>query len=179
MALCLLIDWGRGFRLRRLMVTGLACLLVLVALPALAKESPDPIATPEPVQVVAGSFRLAQVRILGVQVINVASRTLMGPDTGPDAAERARVIEGNLDLLYRPQQPCTPGERIGELLLERSSIEASEAVCDPDHLGLQGAPAALRVVVERQTGGLIQLAAAVPGRATTFPCSMSPTRTPS
>ncbi|MGB5134264.1 MAG: mechanosensitive ion channel domain-containing protein [Prochlorococcaceae cyanobacterium] len=91
------------------------------------------------------------------------------PDAGPDAAERARVIEGNLDLLYRPQQPCTPGERIGELLLERSSIGASEAVCDPDHLGLQGAPAALRVVVQRQAGGLNALAAVVPGRSTPFP----------
>lgn len=110
-------------------------------------------------------------------VINVASRSLEEPDAGPDAAERARVIEGNLDLLYRPQQPCTPGERIGELLLERSSIGASEAVCDPDHLGLQGDPAALRVVVQRQAGGLNALAAVVPGRST--PCSPSPMPTPS
>ena len=169
MALCRLIVQGWALRLRRLMVTGLAFLLILVALPALAKELTGPIDTPEAAQVVAGSFRLAQVRILGVPVLNVASRSLEAPDAGPDAAERARVIEGNLDLLYRPQQPCTPGERIGELLLDRSSFGASEAVCDPDHLALQGAPAALRVVVQRQAGGLIQLAAAVPGRATTFP----------
>jgi hypothetical protein len=169
MALCRLIVQGWALRLRRLMVTGLAFLLILVALPALAKELTGPIDTPEAAQVVAGSFRLAQVRILGVPVLNVASRSLEGPDAGPDAAERARVIEGNLDLLHRPQQPCTPGERIGELLLDRSSFGASEAVCDPDHLALQGSPAALRVVVQRQADGLIQLAAAVPGRATTFP----------
>lgn len=169
MALCRLIARGWALWLRRLMLTGLAFLLILVALPALAEELPDPSATPGAAQVVAGSFRLAQVRILGVPVLNVASRSLEGPDAGPDAAERARVIEGNLDLLYRPQQPCTPGERIGELLLDRSSIGAADAVCDPDHLGLQGAPAALHVVVQRQAGGLIQLAAAVPGRSTPFP----------
>jgi small conductance mechanosensitive channel len=169
MALCRSIFPGWDLRQRRLLITGLALLLMLVALPALAADSPSPPANPEAAQVVAGSFRLAQVRILGVPVINVASRSVVGPDAGPDAAERARVIEGNLELLYRPQQPCTPGERIGELLLERSSIGASEAVCDPDHLGLQGAPAALRVLVERRAGGLIQLAAVVPGRSTPFP----------
>ncbi|MCP9801184.1 mechanosensitive ion channel domain-containing protein [Synechococcus sp. RedBA-s] len=169
MALCRSIFQGWALRQRRLLITGLALLLMLVALPALAAESAGPATTPETAQVVAGSFRFAQVRILGVPVINVASRSMVGPDAGPDAAERARVIEGNLELLYRPQQPCTPGERIGELLLERSSIGASEAVCDPDHLGLQGAPAALRVVVERQAGGLNELAAVVPGRSTPFP----------
>lgn len=171
MALCRSIFQGWALRQRRLLITGLALLLMLVALPSLAAESPGPTpaTTSETAQVVAGSFRLAQVRILGVPVINVASRSVVGPDAGPDAAERARVIEGNLELLYRPQQPCTPGERIGELLLERSSIGASEAVCDPDHLGLQGAPAALRVLVERRAGGLIQLAAVVPGRSIPFP----------
>ena len=118
----------------------------------------------------AGSFRLSQVRIPGEPVINVASLRVAGPEAGPDAAERARVIEGNLDLLWRPPpQPCTPGERIGELLLERTSVGAAEAVCDPDYLGLWGAPGALRVVVQRQAGGLNQLAAVVPGRATPFP----------
>jgi small-conductance mechanosensitive channel len=169
MALFRSIFQGWVFRQRRLLITGLALLLMLVALPALAEESAAPDSAPDITQVVAGSFRLAQVRILGVPVINVASRSLAEPDAGPDAAERARVIEGNLDLLYRPQQPCTPGERIGELLLERSSIGASEAVCDPDHLGLQGDPAALRVVVQRQAGGLNALAAVVPGRSTPFP----------
>ncbi len=169
MALCRSIFQGWALRQRRLLITGLALLLTLVVLPAFAADSPSPPANPETAQVLAGSFRLAQVRILGVPVINVASRSVVGPDAGPDAAERARVIEGNLELLYRPQQPCTPGERIGELLLERSSIGASEAVCDPDHLGLQGAPAALRVLVERRAGGLIQLAVVVPGRSIPFP----------
>ena len=169
MAPCRSFLQGWALRQRRFLVAGLALLLVLLAEPALAAESSSPPAGSEAAQVTAGSFRLAQVRILGVPAINVASPAVRGPGAGPDAAERARVIEGNLELLYLPQQPCTPGERIGELLLERASIGASEAVCDPDHLGLQGAPAALRVVVERQAGGLIQLAADVPGRATPFP----------
>ncbi len=151
--------------------TALAVGLLLPALaqPGLAVDTPSP-ATPADSQPVAGSFRLSQVRILGVPVINVASLRVAGPDqAGPDAAERATVVEGNLDLLYRPAQPCTPGERIGELLLEHGSVNALEAVCDPDHLGLQGAPQALRVVVQRQAGGLNQLAAVVPGRVTPFP----------
>ena len=152
------------------MATALAVLLLLPALaqPGLAVDTPSP-TTPEDSQPVAGSFRLSQVRILGVPVINVASLRVAGSEAGPDAAERAKVIEGNLDLLYRPAQPCTPGERIGELLLERTSVDAVEAVCDPDHLGLHGAPQALRLVVQRQAGGLNQLAAVVPGRATPFP----------
>jgi small-conductance mechanosensitive channel len=169
MAPCRSFLQGWALRQRRLLVAGLALLLVLLAVPALAAESSSSPAGSEAAQVTAGSFRLAQVRILGVPAINVASAAVGGPGAGPDAAERARVIEGNLELLYLPQQPCTPGERIGEVLLERASIGASEAVCDPDHLGLQGAPAALRVVVERQAGGLIQLAADVPGRANPFP----------
>ncbi|PZV02188.1 MAG: mechanosensitive ion channel protein [Cyanobium sp.] len=151
------------------MATALAALLLVIVQPGLSAESPGPPA-PEDSQPMAGSFRLSQVRILGVPVINVASLRVAGPEAGPDAAERARVIEGNLDLLYRPTQPCTPGERICELLLERSGVGAVEAVCDPDHLGLQGAPEALQVVVtQRQAGGLNQLAAVVPGRATPFP----------
>ncbi len=169
MAPCRSILRGWVSRQRRLLAACLALLLILVALPAAAADSSSPPSSVEAAPVTAGSFRLAQVRILGVPVINVASPTVAGPEAGPDAAERARVIAGNLELLYRPQQPCTPGERVGELLLERTSLGSAEAVCDPDHLGLQGAPAALRVVVERQAGGLNQLAAVVPGRASPFP----------
>ncbi|MDM7953020.1 MAG: mechanosensitive ion channel [Cyanobium sp. CZS 25K] len=118
----------------------------------------------------AGSFRLGTVRILGVPVLTVASPAVAsGSPSGPDAAERARVIEGNLALLYEPRNPCTPGERVGEALLDRLSLEESKAACDPNHLGLQGAPEALRVVVERQPDGGQRLVAVVPGRSSPFP----------
>ena len=118
----------------------------------------------------AGSFRLGTVRILRVPVITVASPAVgSGGDTGPDAAERARVIEGNLSQLYEPRNPCTPGERLGEVLLDRSSFEPTKAACDPNHLGLQGAPDDLRVVLLKQPDGGRRLAALVPGRASPFP----------
>jgi len=101
MAPCRSFLQGWALRQRRLLVAGLALLLVLLAVPALAAESSSS---------TAGSFRLAQVRILGVPAINVASPAVRGPGAGPDAAERARVIEGNLELLYLPQQPCSPGD---------------------------------------------------------------------
>ncbi|WP_051017112.1 hypothetical protein [Cyanobium gracile] len=118
----------------------------------------------------AGSFRLGTVRILGVPVITVASPAVdSGGDTGPEAAERARVIEGNLSQLYEPRNPCSPGERLGEALLDHLSVEGTTAACDPNHLGLQGPPEALRVVVRREPGGDRRLAAVVPGRASPFP----------
>jgi small-conductance mechanosensitive channel len=118
----------------------------------------------------AGSFRVGTVRILGVPAITVASPALAaGGDGGPDASERARVIEGNLSQLYEPRNPCTPGERVGEALLDHLSIEGTKAACDPNHLGLQGAPEALRVVVLREPGGGQRLEALVPGRASPFP----------
>ncbi|WP_254991002.1 mechanosensitive ion channel family protein [Cyanobium sp. N5-Cardenillas] len=118
----------------------------------------------------AGSFRLGTVRILGVPAITVASPALDADgDSGPEASERARVIEGNLNQLYEPRNPCTAGERVGEALLDRLSLKGTKAACDPNHLGLQGAPEALRVVLLRQPGGDRQLAALVPGRSSPFP----------
>ncbi len=118
----------------------------------------------------AGSFRLGTVRILGVPAITVASPAVdAGGDSGPEAGERARVIEGNLSRLYEPRNPCTAGERLGEVLLDRTSFEPTKAACDPNHLGLQGAPDDLRVVVLQEPGGDRRLAAVVPGRASPFP----------
>lgn len=118
----------------------------------------------------AGSFRLGTVRILGVPVLTVASPAVAsGSGEGPEAAERARVIEGNLALLYEPRNPCTPGERVGEALLDRIGAAGTKATCDPNHLGLQGAPDALRVVVLQEPGAGLRLAALVPGRASPFP----------
>ncbi len=39
-----------------------------------------------------------------------------GYRSDPNAAERTRVIGGDLELACRLQQPCTPGEQIGGLL---------------------------------------------------------------
>ncbi|MEA5443805.1 mechanosensitive ion channel family protein [Cyanobium gracile] len=118
----------------------------------------------------AGSFRLGTVRILGVPAITVASPAVdAGGDSGPEASERARVIEGNLNQLYEPRNPCTAGERVGEALLDRLSLKGTKAACDPNHLGLQGAPQALRVILLPQPGGGQQLAAMVPGRSSPFP----------
>jgi small conductance mechanosensitive channel len=116
-----------------------------------------------------GSFRLGTVRILGVPALTVASPAVAaGGDGGLEASERAREIEGNLSQLYEPRNPCTPGERVGEALLDRLSLQGKKAACDPNHLGLQGAPAALRVVLLREPGGGQRLAALVPGRSSPF-----------
>ncbi len=164
-------------RLRRaalalLLALGLALTIAMAALQphptAAATAAAEPPATADPVS--AGSFRLGTVRILGVPAITVASPALdAGGDSGPEASERARVIEGNLNQLYEPRNPCTAGERVGEALLDRLSLKGTKAACDPNHLGLQGAPEALRVVLLRQPGGDRQLAALVPGRASPFP----------
>ncbi len=117
-----------------------------------------------------GSFRLGTVRILGVPAITVASPALdAGGDSGPEAGERARVIEGNLSQLYEPRNPCTAGERVGEALLDRLSLKGTKAACDPNHLGLLGAPQALRVILLPHPSGGQQLAALVPGRSSPFP----------
>ncbi len=162
-----------GLLLALALAIGLA---VLAATPSAATPSvPEPAGSGDARAIQAdptraGSFRLGTVRILGVPVLTVASPAVAsGADAGPDASERARVIEGNLALLYEPRNPCTPGERLGEALMDRRSFEAAKAACDPNHLGLQGAPEALRVVLLRQPGGGQQLAALVPGRASPFP----------
>lgn len=164
--------------------TALALLLALTI--GLAALQPHPLAAataaaepPAPVDPSnAGSFRLGTVRILGVPIITVASPAVgSGGDTGPEAAERARVIEGNLSQLYEPRNPCTAGERLGEALLDHLSVEGTQAACDPNHLGLQGPPEELRVVLLGEPGGVRRLAALLPGRASPFPCSRSPSRT--
>jgi carboxymethylenebutenolidase len=133
---------------------------------AAATAAPEPPAAADPIN--TGSFRLGTVRILGVPVITVAS-SAVGSDSGPEASEQARVIEGNLSQLYEPRNPCTPGERVGEALLDHLSVEGTKAACDPNHLGLQRPPQALRVVVLREAGGGQQLASLVPGRSSPFP----------
>ncbi|MCP9899990.1 mechanosensitive ion channel [Cyanobium sp. Cruz CV13-4-11] len=106
---------------------------------------------------------------LSISLAAVQPHPTAAATAAPEAAERARVIESNLSQLYEPRNPCTPGERVGEALLDHLSIKGTKAACDPNHLGLQGAPQALRVVVLREPGGGQRLAALVPGRASPFP----------
>lgn len=117
----------------------------------------------------AGSLQLANVRVLGVPTIVVASPTLSSKGKGPTALERARVIEGNLQLLYLAPNRCTPGERLGELVAARHGEEKRVLPCDFDHLGLGGSPDDLRVVVLKGDGVPPQLAAVVPGRERPLP----------
>lgn len=117
----------------------------------------------------AGSLQLANVRVLGVPTLVVASPTLSGAGKGPTALERARVIEGNLQLLYQAPNRCTPGERLGELVAARHGEGKRILPCDFDHLGLGGRPDDLQVVVLKGNGVPPQLAAVVPGRERPLP----------
>ena len=74
----------------------------------------------------AGKYELAKVRILGVPAITVASAVLGENQSTPAARKRAEVIEGNLRLLYDPNQLCSQGERLSEWLLEKVVTEASD-----------------------------------------------------
>ena len=117
----------------------------------------------------AGSLQLANVRVLGVPTIVVATPTLSGEGKGPTALERAKVIEGNLDLLYQAPNRCTPGERLGGLVAARHGEGKHLLPCDFDHLGLGGRPDDLQVVVLKGNGLPPQLAAVVPGRERPLP----------
>jgi small conductance mechanosensitive channel len=111
----------------------------------------------------SGSFHRAKVRILGIPVLTVASPVVAG-SLGPDARQRARVIEGNLELLYRSQEVCTQAEGIGEFILEQLYLRSGQRACDSNQLGLLGNPGALKVEVATGNGGLPVLQARVPGR---------------
>ena len=118
----------------------------------------------------SGSFHRAKVRILGIPVLTVASPVVTG-SRGPSAMQRARVIEGNLELLYRSQEVCTPSEAIGEQLIEglvplRSSAERA---CDANQLGLLGRADQLRVEIAPGSGEVPVLQARVPGRELPLP----------
>jgi len=60
----------------------------------------------------AGKYELAKVKILGVPAITVSSSVLNSDGGSPAARQRAAVIEGNLRLLYDPNQLCSQGERL-------------------------------------------------------------------
>jgi small conductance mechanosensitive channel len=116
----------------------------------------------------SGSFHRAKVRILGIPVLTVAS-PVVAASGGPDARQRAQVIEGNLELLYRAQQVCTEAEGLGEFILDQLYLRSGQRVCDSNQLGLLGDPGALRVEVAAGSGGPPVLQARVPGRELPLP----------
>jgi small conductance mechanosensitive channel len=116
----------------------------------------------------SGSFHRAKVRILGIPVLTVASPVVTG-SAGPDARQRAQVIEGNLELLYRAQEVCTEAEGIGEFIIDQFFLRLGQRACDSNQLGLLGDPGALKVEVAGGSGGLPVLQARVPGRELPLP----------
>ena len=116
----------------------------------------------------SGSFHRAKVRILGIPVLTVAS-PVMAAAGGPDARQRAQVIEGNLELLYRAQEVCTEAEGLAEFILDKLYLRSGQLVCDSNQLGLLGNPTALQVEVAAGSGGPPVLQARVPGRELPLP----------
>ena len=100
----------------------------------------------------AGSFSVGKVRVLGVPVIAVAVPVLQG-STGLDAQARARLIEGNLRLLYAPEVFCSNTEQLSELLLEQQAPGAVVGVCRSDPWDISGDPQALRITTRSSDSG--------------------------
>ncbi|KEF43250.1 MAG: hypothetical protein ER33_00460 [Cyanobium sp. CACIAM 14] len=118
----------------------------------------------------AGSFEIAPVRILGIPVFPVTSPSLGSGTAGhPTAVQRARVIEGNMALLYRPPHLCSTGEWLAEQLLQAAFLRDGANPCSDQRLGLRGPAEALRVEAVPQAGGDVVLQASEPGRERPLP----------
>ena len=111
----------------------------------------------------AGSYAIANVRILGIPALTVASPVVNNQRGGPDASQRARVIEGNLNLLYATQNFCSPSETLSENLLEALVLHGSDRACRGANWAPQGKPGDLSIVISRDAGGLNVLGARLPG----------------
>ncbi|MEY4802435.1 MAG: hypothetical protein RLZZ274_1166, partial [Cyanobacteriota bacterium] len=118
-----------------------------------------------------GSYEVAPVHILGVPAISVASPVVSQQDAGPQATQRAVVIEGNLSLLYQPRLLCDQGEAIAEALLEGLVLGGPEKqrLCSGDPWSVLGKPNDLRVEVASRRDGSLQLEARLQGRPMPLP----------
>jgi len=116
-----------------------------------------------------GSYSVAPVRILGVPALSVAS-PVVGQGSGPEASERAAVIEGNLSLLYQPRELCQQGEAIAEALLEGLVLGGpqEQRLCSGDPWSVLGSPDDLRVEVAAHSDGSVELQAVLKDRPEPF-----------
>jgi small conductance mechanosensitive channel len=169
-------GWGRlliAFVLAVLVAVGQGP--VFGAGPAAAPPTPAAVGVPpvagEPLPS-QGAYQLGKVRILGVPVITVASPVLNDAGGGPDATTRARVIEGNLEMLYRGRSFCSGGEALAELLVHsflNQGLGREEGACGLADSVLLSRPDALSVEVVRGEDGVHRLEARVAGRAEPLP----------
>lgn len=155
------------------LILGVAVLLVhgwglATDRPTPMAEAPSP-SSPEPLAS-QGAYQLGKVRILGVPVITVAAPVLGREGDGPDATTRARVIEGNLEMLYRGRNLCGGGEAIAEAVVHRFLAQSpGEDACGLANATLLGRPEDLSVEVARGEDGLHRLEARVAGRPQPLP----------
>jgi small conductance mechanosensitive channel len=156
----LLVLWlGLGLGLPAQAAAAVRAPLAAAAAPAEPEEAPAS----------QGAWQLGTVRILGVPVITVASPVVRSGGNGPDAETRAGVIEGNLELLYRPRTLCSSGEALAELLVRQLFDPQQSEGCLLANASLLGTPEALRVVVVGGGEDPIRLEARVPGRRLPLP----------
>ena len=115
-----------------------------------------------------GKYELAKVNILGVPAITVSSSVLNSDGGSPAARQRAAVIEGNLRLLYDPNQLCGQGERLSEWLLD-SVLGGETNVCTAGlgpGVALSDRPVRLEIVSDGKGNQVLE--ARVPDRKRTF-----------
>ena len=164
--------WGLG--------AGLVALLLAVTLAwprgaslaasSSAQAPPAPDASSGDVLPSQGAYQLGKVRILGLPVITVAAPVITGDGDGPDATTRARVIEGNLQMLYKARNLCSDGEALAEVLVRVFLAQTQlEDACGLANATLLGPPEALTVQVVRGEDGLHRLEARVTGRPQPLP----------
>lgn len=143
--------------------SGVAASPPLKAPPTLGDSAVEPLAS-------QGAYQLGKVRILGIPVITVAAPVISGEGEGPDATTRARVIEGNLQMLYQGRNLCTGGEALAEVLVKVFlSTTNQEDACGLANATLLGPPDALTVRVVLGADGLHRLEARVAGRPQPLP----------
>ena len=170
-------PWGRTPFRRTLVALALALSLALAA--GLGMAAGPAAAAPAAASAPAagqrqepdsqGAYKLGRVRILGVPIITVTSPVVDGGGDGPDAATRARVIEGNLQLLYRPRNLCNGGEVLAELLVRHLVDATGSGACGISNAGMLRQPDAIRVTVVPLGNGLHRLEAWLPGRREPLP----------
>ena len=116
-----------------------------------------------------GKYELAKVNILGVPAITVSSSVLNSDGGSPAARQRAAVIEGNLRLLYDPNQLCGQGERLSEWLLD-SVLGGETNVCTAGlgpGMALSDQPVKLEIISDGKGNQVLE--ARLPDRKRAFP----------